>query len=59
MKVCTVFEYVDSIIASADFCMRFWVVHLTIFFFKVKIFPLLGDLPQKYIPYIRIELKYA
>jgi hypothetical protein len=48
MKVYTGIEYVESIIASTDFCMRFWIVHLTILVFKVKIFPLLEDLPQEY-----------
>jgi len=55
MKVYTGVEQVESLIASTDFCMRFWVVYLLIFFCKVKIFPLLKGLPQRIISYFIIE----
>ena len=55
MKVYTGMEQVESVIASRDFYTRFWVVHLTIFFYKVKIFPLWKELPQKTVPYFIIE----
>jgi len=59
MKVYTGMEQLESLIASTDFCMRCWVVHLMIFSCKVKIFPLLKGLPQRTISYFVTEWKYA
>jgi len=54
MKVCVAMQQEEAVIVYLDFYKRLWVVHmpfLMIFFCKVKILPLLEELPQKFIPY--------
>jgi hypothetical protein len=53
-------KQVESLIVYIDFYMDCApAIILTIFFCKVKIFPLLEELPQKIIPYFIIEWMYA
>jgi len=49
-------KQVESLIVYIDFYMDYApATSLRIFFYKVKIFPLLEELPQKIIPYFIIE----
>jgi hypothetical protein len=63
VEICIGMEQVESLIVQVDFYMEVLgcasAIILTVFVFKVNIFLLLEELPQKIIPYFIVEWKSA